>query len=172
MIHWADIKYYAQVNHMDNDIKIQKKTLFMFLGLVTAMVIAGVLVFGELGNAQSAGTQQTTQLNNGNTAAYTQVGNGNSVPAPTAQTQDVYLTLSGGSYDKDQITVKKGVPVRLHFTAINAGCGSQLVIYGLGVSVVSRNKEATVEFTPQQEGTYEYNCGMRMFRGGKFIVTA
>ncbi len=150
---------------MSNDIKIQKKTLFVFLGLMAALVIAGVLVFGT-------GSVQTG--NNNNQPGSTQVtGSDNRAPSPTGQgVQDVYLTLSGGRYDKDQITVKKGIPVRLHFTAINAGCGSQLVLYGLNVRVVSRNQEATVEFTPQQEGTYEYNCGMRMFKGGRFVVTS
>ena len=68
--------------------------------------------------------------------------------------------------------VRKGVPVRLHFTAINAGCGSQLVIYGMNVKALSRGQETVVEFTPEKEGTFEYNCGMRMFDPGRFVVTA
>ncbi|MEM2963126.1 MAG: cupredoxin domain-containing protein [Candidatus Anstonellales archaeon] len=89
------------------------------------------------------------------------------------EVQDIYIrALSTGRYDKDRIEVKKGVPVRLHFSADkNAGCGRQLVIYGLNVRAISKSgEEQIVDFIPNREGTFEYNCGMRMFRGGKLVV--
>jgi plastocyanin domain-containing protein len=77
-----------------------------------------------------------------------------------------------GKYDVNELRVKAGVPVRLHFTAEpTAGCGRMLVIYGLNVRVTSTNGEEEIaEFTPTQAGTYDYSCGMRMFGPGKFIV--
>jgi hypothetical protein len=87
--------------------------------------------------------------------------------------QDIYIrALSNGNYDKSEITVKKGIPVRLHFTADpNAGCGRQIVLYGLNVKATSKNgQEQVVEFTPLESGTYDYSCGMRMWGPGKLIV--
>lgn len=107
-------------------------------------------------------------------------GCGGSLGATTAaaaqapqNVQDIYIrALSTGSYDKQEVTVKKGMPVRLHFTADpDAGCGRQIVLYGLDVKAVSRNgEEGTADFTPAEAGTYEYNCGMRMWKPGKLIV--
>lgn len=90
-----------------------------------------------------------------------------------AAVQDIYIrALSTYSYDTEEITVKKGIPVRLHFSADDgAGCGRAFYIYGLGVKAVSRGgEEQVVDFTPDAAGTYEYNCGMRMFSPGRLVV--
>ncbi|MFN7991828.1 MAG: cupredoxin domain-containing protein [Candidatus Micrarchaeia archaeon] len=93
----------------------------------------------------------------------------------TEQAQEVYIkALSDGTYDKEEVTVKKGSPVRLHFTADrNAGCGRQLVIYGMNIRASSLNgEESVVEFIPQAAGTYDYSCGMRMWGPGKLVVSS
>ncbi len=87
--------------------------------------------------------------------------------------QDIFIKAKNdGTYDKAEVTVKAGSPVRLHFTAdTDAGCGRQMVIYGLNIRAVSTNgEEDVVDFIPQQAGTYEYNCGMRMWRAGRLVV--
>lgn len=87
--------------------------------------------------------------------------------------QDIYIKAKNdGTYDKAEVTVEAGSPVRLHFTADpDAGCGRQMVIYGLNIRAVSTNgEEDLVEFIPQKAGTYEYNCGMRMWRAGRLVV--
>lgn len=92
-----------------------------------------------------------------------------------ANAQDVYIrALSDGKYDNGEIDVRKGSLVRLHFSADpNAGCGRQMVIYGLNIRAASQNgEEDVVEFIPQQEGTYEISCGMRMWGPGKLVVTS
>ena len=89
------------------------------------------------------------------------------------QVQDVYLrALQGGTYDKSELRVKKGVPVRLHFsTDSGVGCGAVLVIRQLGVQVYSKNGgEAETTFTPQVSGEYKYSCTMNMFKPGTLIV--
>ncbi|MFH0885375.1 MAG: cupredoxin domain-containing protein [Candidatus Micrarchaeota archaeon] len=139
-------------------ITIHKTTLMVFVGLILAILLGGYVVF-------SAPQQNALGTS----------GNGNDVSSGIggAAAQDIYIkALSNGAYDKQEITVKVGVPVRLHFTADpNAGCGRQLVIYGLNVKALSRNgEENVVEFTPSQEGTYEYNCGRRMWQPGKLVV--
>ncbi|MEW6036616.1 MAG: cupredoxin domain-containing protein [Candidatus Micrarchaeota archaeon] len=147
---------------MSNEIKIQKTTAFLLAGLLLAVAVGGFIVFGA--SAGSGTPQALTQ--EPPTGADT-------APGTVPGVQDVYLKATAQGYDKSEITVRRGIPVRLHFTAINAGCGAQLVIYGTDVRVISRNgQEAVVEFTPDKEGTYEYNCGMRMFPPGRFVVTA
>ncbi len=87
--------------------------------------------------------------------------------------QDIYIKAKNdGTYDREEVTVNAGSPVRLHFTADpDAGCGRQMVIYGLNIKAVSTNgEENVVEFIPKQAGTYEYNCGMRMWRAGRLVV--
>ena len=82
--------------------------------------------------------------------------------------QEVYVkALGSGGYDKTQISVKKGIPVNFHFSAdANTGCGRALIIDDFNVKLTSMNGEDQVaHFTPQQEGTFAYHCGMNMYRG-------
>jgi len=81
--------------------------------------------------------------------------------------QEVYVkALNSGLYDRPELRVKAGAPVRLHFSAEGyAGCGKVFVMRDFGVTLISRNGEEQVaEFTPSL-GKYEYACSMRMFRG-------
>lgn len=152
---------------MSNEIKINKTTAYLLVGLFLAIGVGGYIVFGAGSNQPSSSCTTPDDC----TAPSTVQGTPST--APSGGAQEVYLKATGSGYDKSEITVKKGIPVRLHFTAQNAGCGSYLVIYGLDVKVLSRNgEEAVVEFTPEQEGTYQYSCGMRMYPPGKFIVTS
>ena len=144
----------------------------MLGGLILALVIGAYFVFGTtvLNPEKSSVSAQKTQVAKTND---NQPNQQNSAASPDGGIQEVYLKATGYGYDKSEITVKKGIAVRLHFTAENAGCGSYLVIYGLNVKALSKNgQEAITEFTPQQEGTYQYSCGMHMFPPGNFIVTA
>lgn len=146
---------------MSNEITVSKNTLILFAGLIFAGVIGGYIVFGN------QNTQPPNTTNGQNNQPNTYVA-----PSANGSVQEVYLTaLSNGNYDKDQITVKKGIPVRLHFnTQGNVGCGRQLVIRGLGVQTISNGAEQVVEFTPQNEGTYQYTCGMGMWGPGRLNV--
>jgi hypothetical protein len=144
---------------MSNEITISKGTLVLFAGLILAIVVGGYVVFGN----QSAPNYQQTN-NNQQTTGQSNQPNTNVVLTPNGSVQEVYLkALSNGDYDRDQITVKKGIPVRLHFsTQGNVGCGRQLVIRGLGVQAISNGAEQVVEFTPQNEGTYQYSYDISM----------
>ena len=140
---------------MVTEIKIRQSTFLAFFGLILAVFIAGVLILsvnssnGLIQNPSGTGIIQNGQI------------------------QEVYVkALRTGDYNPMQITVRKGIPVRLHFsTEGNVGCGSLLVVYGLNVRVSSQNNtENIVEFTPPQEGTFEYSCGMHMFGPGHLTV--
>ncbi len=141
---------------MSDDIKIHKTTAYLLVGLVIVALFGAYIVF----SAPGPGNQGSV------------VGNSSVQGGPA---QDIYIkALRDGSYDTKEVTVKKGLPVRLHFTADpGAGCGRQIVIYGMNIKASSLNgEEDVVEFTPQQAGTFEYSCGMRMWRPGKLVVTS
>lgn len=112
-------------------------------------------------------------------AAYATFAFGNSpavsapLPQQTGEVQEIYLkALPTGTYDKASITVKKGVPVRLYFTAeAGAGCGSSLLMEDFNVRLVSRNGQTQMaEFTPTKAGTFYYHCSMWMFKGQLVVV--
>jgi len=141
-------------------IKIQKTTASLLLCL--ALIAGAALVWG--GAVKDGAVPEAKAVDEVKQGADVAPANGSAV-------QDVYLTATRDGYDKSEIIVRKGVPVRFHFTAIDAGCGSYLVLYGLDVGILSKgNQEAVAEFTPGEEGTYEYNCGMRMYPPGRFVV--
>jgi cupredoxin-like protein len=137
---------------MGNEIAVSKTTALLLAGLFLAIVVGGYVVFGASG---SAGTTRS---------------GGPDVSG--SQAQDVYIKALGtGSYDNPQVTVKRGIPVRLHFsTDGHAGCGSALYLDAFNVKLVSSGEEEVAQFTPEQDGTFPYHCGMNMFRG-RMIVT-
>lgn len=108
--------------------------------------------------------------NNAGPSVSSNPGNAPGVPAaPSAGNVQVVSVraLSTGAYDKDQVSVKAGVPVRFDFSADpNSGCGRQLVIRPYNIELISRNGETqSATFTPQAPGIIPYHCGMNMFRG-------
>lgn len=162
-----------------NDIQIQKTTAYLFVGLIVAVLVGGYIVFG------TALTPTKSQLGVENSLIGNTPDNGQTNPQPSNQqpsggqqggsqeVQEIYIkALPNGTYDKQEVTVKSGIPVKLHFTTQgNVGCGSILVLYGLNQKTTSKNgQEGMIEFTPTQKGTYEYNCGMRMWQPGRLVV--
>ena len=125
------------------------------LGLVAVLAIGiglAVASFASVGDAPQASSLAVAQVD----------GN----------VQEVYIrALDTGLYDKQEVVVKKGVQVRLHFSAdVNSGCGKQFFVPDFGVRLLSvRGEEKTAVFTPARAGVFAYRCGMNMFRG-KMVV--
>lgn len=147
------------------DVVDLKNTIFLGMGLVLVLWFGGLFVLhfeGSKGGATGDdGGSDNTVIEN--------------APARSGPVQEVYLkALSNGTYDKSEIVVRKGSPVKMHFTADpNAGCGRAMSIRGLNVSAISRNgEENVVTFTPKTEGTYAYNCPMGMWKSGRLVVKA
>jgi len=93
---------------------------------------------------------------------------------PNAQVQLVAIrALSNGYYDKQEITVKAGIPVKLDFSAEpQAGCGRQFILDGFNVQLISKTGETeSATFTPTAPGDYAYHCGMNMWRGVMHVVS-
>lgn len=100
-------------------------------------------------------------------------GNVNANTPPTGQYQEISIKATGaGTYDKPYLTVKKGIPVKLNFTATkDSGCGKMLLLRDFRVQLLSTNEQTvTAYFTPQQTGKFEYSCSMRMFRGTLEVI--
>ncbi len=154
------------------------KTQRMFLAVVAVaiMIFGGMIFLFQITNATSVENQGKCSINEPCNNLLQASGNNQNktTAAVNGQAQDIYIkALSSGTYDNREVTVKKGVPVNLHFSAEQgAGCGRYLKVFGMdNVNALSKNgEEVVVNFTPQKEGTFEYSCGMRMFRPGKLVV--
>jgi len=151
------------------------KNILMILGVA---VIGFALIFfmAQSTNAQAsangAGYGDNQAGSNGNYNAAQGLGSGQQGAVANGQIQDIYIKAQGfGGYDKPEVDVKAGIPVRLHFSADpSAGCGRALFINEFGVQLVSKSGEEQVAtFTPTKPGTYQYHCGMYMFVG-KLVV--
>ncbi len=82
--------------------------------------------------------------------------------------QDIYLKATQyGTYDPSTLYVKKGMPVRIHYSADEyAGCGREVIFPEYKIrKLAPSNGEALIEFTPQKIGTFPFHCSMQMFRG-------
>jgi plastocyanin domain-containing protein len=81
-------------------------------------------------------------------------------------TQEIEISVRS-SYVPDQIEVRAGKPVRLHFRRHDPNpCTDQVVFPDFGVvRDLPIGKVTTIELTPPAAGEYEFHCGMNMVRG-------
>ena len=86
--------------------------------------------------------------------------------------QEIDLRLEAVKYSPNSFTVKKGVPVRLNLKAdANAGCTRDFVFPAFSVrKLVDRGGSSVIEFTPQQEGKFQFRCSMGMATGTMLVV--
>ncbi len=91
--------------------------------------------------------------------------------AGPAGPQHVLVRVDGG-YSPAAVQVEAGRPVRLSFDrADSSGCSEEVVLPDFGIRrFLPTGSVTTVEFTPDQPGTFEFTCGMGMLRG-RLIVT-
>jgi plastocyanin domain-containing protein len=87
--------------------------------------------------------------------------------------QEVTVTVDGG-YEPSRIVVQAGQLVRLKFERKDpSSCLEKVVIPDFHIAVnLPLNQVTTVEFTPNQVGTYLFTCGMNMFRGAIAVQNA
>jgi plastocyanin domain-containing protein len=95
--------------------------------------------------------------------------------ATAAQTgaQDIVVLVDGG-YAPSAIEVVAGRPVRLTFDrADTSSCSDEVVLPDFGIRrFLPTGARTSVEFTPDQPGTYEFTCGMGMLRGRVVVIPA
>ncbi|GAA4381074.1 cupredoxin domain-containing protein [Hymenobacter koreensis] len=80
--------------------------------------------------------------------------------------QEVDITVKGG-YSPDVIEVAAGKPVQLNFYRDEeATCSEELLMPDFQIRrELPAFQTTTVEFLPQQPGSFEFTCGMNMLRG-------
>lgn len=79
---------------------------------------------------------------------------------------EVAITVDGG-YEPSRIVVQAGQPVRLNFLRRDpSSCLEEVRLPDFHIAQnLPLNQVTTIEFTPTQPGSYEFACGMNMFRG-------
>ena len=80
--------------------------------------------------------------------------------------QEVTVTVDGG-YEPSRIVVQAGQPVRLNFLRRDpSSCLEEVRLPDFHIAQsLTLNQVTAVEFTPTEPGSYEFACGMNMFRG-------
>ncbi len=87
--------------------------------------------------------------------------------------QEVDVTVKGG-YSPDIIRVRQGVPLRLNFDRQESGdCTSRVVFADFAASKsLPAFGTATLEFTPDKVGEFNFACGMNMIHGTLIVEPA
>ncbi len=80
--------------------------------------------------------------------------------------QELEVVVQGG-YSPSHIVVQRGVPVRLKFRRLeSASCSERVLFPDFAVAKkLPQNEVTTVEFTPDNTGTFSFSCGMGMYQG-------
>jgi plastocyanin domain-containing protein len=69
-------------------------------------------------------------------------------------------------YSPNTFTIQKGIPVRWIIDAkAPYSCASNLASRQLGLNQYLVEGENIIEFTPVEEGSINFSCGMGMYRG-------
>jgi len=80
--------------------------------------------------------------------------------------QVVKMNVNRYGYSPNVFTIKKGVPTKWVINGENVfGCQGYLVAPRLGIQKALAYGENIIEFTPDEEGTINFSCGMGMYRG-------
>ena len=87
--------------------------------------------------------------------------------------QEIDITVKGG-YSPNLIRVREGVPLRVHFDRQESGdCTSRVVFADFGASKsLPAFGTATLEFTPDKVGEFDFACGMNMIHGTLVVEPA
>src|SRR3989339_690282 len=76
------------------------------------------------------------------------------------------ITLSmKGNYYPNTINVKSGIPVEITLDSSVRGCYRSFSIPKLDVSKYSSSPTDTIKFTPNEKGTFRFQCSMGMGTG-------
>lgn len=86
--------------------------------------------------------------------------------APAKEAQVIRVTQKGNGYFPNQLTVKRGQPVKLIMDSQESySCAVSLSIPKLGIRKVLSPGENVFEFTPDKTGQIPFSCSMGMYRG-------
>jgi len=87
-------------------------------------------------------------------------------PQTIGGVQDITIKVVGPDFVPSDITVTKGVPVRLNVDGRKAvGCMTTFLIPSLNIRAQLKQGDNYFEFTPEKTGNIPFSCGMNMARG-------
>ncbi|NBC01789.1 MAG: hypothetical protein GVY15_13135 [Bacteroidetes bacterium] len=101
-------------------------------------------------------------------AAFLLTACGVDAPDASADEQVIEIDVTNRGYAPAQIELTAGVPTRLVVTRTgDSACASQLQIPDMDIAPTDLPLDKSVEFafTPTEEGTYAFTCGMDMLTG-------
>lgn len=87
--------------------------------------------------------------------------------------QEIDITVDGG-YEPSRVVVNPGQRVRLKFLRRDpSSCLEEVRLPDFHIAQnLPLNQVTPIEFTPDKPGTYEFTCGMNMFRGAIEVLSA
>lgn len=122
------------------------------LVIIIIAILAGTFVLVRLINSDSVGDTPNDEV-------------------PTGDAQSIIMSVAGRGYTPNSFTVDAGKPVRWVITVgSGAGCASYLVAKDFGISQQLNPGKNVLTFTPQQKGTFQFTCGMGMYKGTINVV--
>jgi len=158
-------------------------TLFLFaLGTVPVLLILGVTttrfthqpdsLFKKVIGVVVAIFALSTLASGMSVLGWSIVPSGNGVQSTVNNNEQVIkMAITPSGYQPNVFTLKRGVPVRWEIDATRmSGCTNWLMVSSLNIQQQMQRGINVINFTPQQNGTVGFSCGMGMVRG-KFIVT-
>lgn len=97
--------------------------------------------------------------------------------AQTPEPRKITVTAKKYEFSPNRIELKAGEPVEITFESLDAKHGFACKDLNLEKVVYEKDKPATVKFTPEKPGTYEFKCANWCGFGhgkmkGEFVVTA
>lgn len=91
---------------------------------------------------------------------------GQNTPQINGGVQEITIKVVGPEFVPSDITVTKGVPVRLNVDGSKAvGCMVYFTIPSQNINVELKKGDNYFEFTPEKTGNIPFSCGMNMARG-------
>ncbi|HLP79328.1 MAG TPA: cupredoxin domain-containing protein [Acidobacteriota bacterium] len=86
--------------------------------------------------------------------------------------QEIKMTADGSGFSPRTFVLKTGVPVRWIIDAVElTGCNNDVKVYAYNIyQQLTQGEKTTITFTPTQNGTIPFSCGMGMIRGNFIVV--
>jgi hypothetical protein len=77
------------------------------------------------------------------------------------------IRVDSNGYTPNKVELKKGETARLAFIReSDKGCGDEVLISALGIrQPLPAGKVTVIEVTPDASGSFEFTCGMKMYKG-------
>lgn len=127
--------------------------------------VAGVVVIA-LGVFNAHNGMTLLSLGSARVATQGVLGGGDANGAIGQDAQVVRITQKRDGYFPPQVSVKRGIPVRLIIDSQESySCAVSLSIPKIGVRKILKPGENVFEFTPDQAGDIPFSCSMGMYRG-------